>query len=54
MLLGIPISLLRLLGVYDQGFFHKDSMKLYVHKGNWHTGLPPRIGIAAEIAVFDL
>ncbi len=52
--LGIPISLLRLLGVYDQGFFEKENMKLYVHKGNWHTGLPPRIGIAAEIAVFDV
>ena len=52
--LGFPVSLLRPLGVYDQGFFQKDTMKLYVHKGNWHTGLPPRIGIAAEIAVFDL
>jgi uncharacterized protein len=52
--LGLPISLLRPMGVYDQGFFEKETMKLYVHKGNWHTGLPPRIGIAAEIAIFDI
>lgn len=51
---GLPISVLRLLGFYDQGLFHAKGSMLYVHKGNWHTGLPPRMGIATEIAVFDL
>ncbi|MEL6349534.1 MAG: metallophosphoesterase [Myxococcota bacterium] len=51
---GVPWSVLRGLGLYDQGFFERDSCRLYVHSGNWHTGLPPRMGIAAEIAVFTL
>jgi len=51
---GLPGSVLRLFGLYDQGFFQRGPARLYVHRGNWHTGLPPRMGIAAEIAVFDL
>jgi predicted MPP superfamily phosphohydrolase len=50
---GAPVSLLRPF-VADQGWFHRGRMSLYVHKGNWHTGLPPRVGVAAEIAIFDL
>ena len=26
-------------------------MRLWVHRGNWHTGLPPRMGIATEVVV---
>lgn len=48
-MLGVRWSALRLAGVRDQGWFGKQ----YVHAGNWFTGLPPRMGIAGEIAVFD-
>ena len=51
---GIPWSPLRLLGVYDQGWFWKGEQRLYVHKGNWIWGLPPRMGVAPEIALFLL
>lgn len=51
---GIAWSPLRLLGFYDQGFFHKEGCSLYVHKGNWIWGLPPRMGVASEIALFIL
>ncbi|MDP6932480.1 MAG: phosphodiesterase, partial [Myxococcota bacterium] len=51
---GIPWSVLRLFGVYDQGFFHRGPSRLYVHSGNWFTGLPPRMGIAGEVAVHRL
>ena len=51
---GIPWSVLRLPGFYDQGFFEKGDTRLYVHRGNWHTGLPPRMGVAAEIVLFEL
>ncbi len=48
-MLGLNASMLRLFGVRDQGWFGKQ----YVHCGNWYTGLPPRMGVAGEIAVFD-
>lgn len=51
---GLPWSVMRLPGFYDQGFFHKGPTRLYVHRGNWHTGLPPRMGVAAEIVLFEL
>ena len=51
---GIPFSILSLLRYYDQGFFKKGDAKLYVHKGNWDWGLPPRMGIESEIALFLL
>jgi predicted MPP superfamily phosphohydrolase len=51
---GTGGSLLGLLGVYDQGLFEEPGRRLYVHRGNWHTGLPPRMGIAAEITLFEL
>lgn len=51
-MVGLPVSVLRLLGLYDQGFFVRAGCRLYVHRGNWHTGLPPRMGVASEIAVF--
>ena len=51
---GIPWSVLRLFGVHDQGLFRKRGLWHYVHRGNWHTGLPPRMGVASEIVVFEL
>jgi predicted MPP superfamily phosphohydrolase len=50
-MLGVPISALRLMGVRDQGWF--DDRRHYVHAGNWLVGLPPRMGVAGEIAVFE-
>lgn len=51
---GLPWSVLRPLGVHDQGFWRKGRALLYVHRGNWTTGLPPRMGIAGEIVLFQL
>ena len=51
---GLRASVLRLLGAYDQGFFRRGATRLYVHRGNWHTGLPPRMGVAAEIVLFEV
>ncbi len=50
---GVPWSVLRPLGVFDQGFFTARSCRLFVHKGSWHTGLPPRMGIASEIVLLE-
>ena len=52
-MIGLPVSVLRPLGLYDQGFFSRDGCQLFVHKGNWHTGLPPRMGIASEVVVLQ-
>ena len=30
------------------------AQRTYVHRGNWHTGWPPRMGVAPEVAVFDV
>jgi predicted MPP superfamily phosphohydrolase len=51
---GVPWSVLRPLGVYDQGRFDSARGSLWVHRGNWHTGLPPRMGIAGEIVVHEV
>ena len=51
---GLPWSVLRPLGVFDQGFWRRGRALLYVHRGNWTTGLPPRMGIAGEIVVHRL
>ena len=51
---GLSWSILRILGLYDQGAFTKDRCTMYVHKGNWLWGLPPRMGVAPEIALFLL
>ena len=53
-MIGLPFSLFRPFGFIDQGIFRKGEMVAFVHKGNWHTGLPPRVGIAPEIAVFEI
>jgi hypothetical protein len=50
---GIPWSVLRLFGVYDQGWWTRGPCRLYVHRGNWDTGLPPRMGIAGEVVVIE-
>ncbi len=49
---GIPISMLRLFGVRDQGWWSAGGGRQYVHPGNWLTGLPPRMGVAGEITLF--
>ena len=49
---GVPGSLLGLLGVADQGCFARGGARLFVHRGTWHVGLPPRMGIASEILLF--
>ncbi len=48
-MLGMKGSLLGLLGVRDHGLFHRPGASLWVHAGSWHTGLPPRMGVAPEI-----
>ncbi len=52
-MLGLPASVLRLIGVRDQGWFGGEGAKHYVHRGNHRIGLPPRMGVASEIAVFE-
>lgn len=51
-MLGLRPTLLGLFGVRDQGWFSA-PVPHYVHAGNWFIGLPPRMGVAGEIAVFD-
>ena len=51
---GLHWSVLRPFGVFDQGRFDRPQGSLWVHRGNWHTGLPPRMGIAAEIVVHEI
>jgi predicted MPP superfamily phosphohydrolase len=51
---GVPWSVLRPFGVYDQGRWDRGATRLWVHRGNWHTGLPPRMGIAGEVVVHRL
>lgn len=48
---GVPWSILRPFGVYDQGWWTRGRTRLYVHRGNWTTGLPPRMGVAGEVVV---
>jgi len=50
---GLPASVLRPLGVRDQGWWWTGRTRHYVHRGNWCVGLPPRMGVAGEIAVFE-
>jgi predicted MPP superfamily phosphohydrolase len=57
--LGLDLPWLRLtplglLGAFDGGHFTRGDTHLYVHRGNWHTGWPPRMGIAGELAVIDV
>lgn len=51
---GLRPTLLGLFGVRDQGWFTDGAQRTYVHRGNWHTGWPPRMGVAPEIAVFEV
>lgn len=50
----LRVSALGLLGAYDGDLFERDGTRLYVHRGNWHTGWPPRMGIAGEVALLEL
>ena len=52
--LGWRVSALRLSGWLDQGFFDLPGGLLYVSEGSWIAGMPPRIGTAPEVAVFEL
>lgn len=51
---GLPWSVLRPLGVHDQGWWKNGGALQYVHRGNWFAGLPPRMGIAGEIVLIRL
>jgi predicted MPP superfamily phosphohydrolase len=51
---GVPGSVLGLFGLYDQGLFQREGARMWVHRGNWHWGLPPRMGIGTEVVAFDL
>lgn len=51
---GWPGSVLGLFGLYDQGRFVRGASTLSVHRGNWHIGLPPRMGVGGEIVLFTL
>ena len=51
---GWPGSVLGWMGLYDQGLFERPGARLWVHRGNWHFGLPPRMGIASEVVAFDV
>ena len=52
-MIGLRWTLLGCLGVRDQGWFSSRGARHYVHCGNWWIGLPPRMGVAGEIAVFE-
>lgn len=51
---GLPWSAMGLCGYPDKGAFTGPAGLLYVHRGNWVIGLPPRMGTAPEVAVLDL
>ncbi|MCB9758509.1 MAG: metallophosphoesterase [Alphaproteobacteria bacterium] len=51
--LGLPGSVLRLAGIRDQGWWPAGSGRQFVHRGNWSTGLPPRMGVAAEVVLLE-
>ncbi len=50
---GWPGSVLGAFGLYDQGYFEREGARMWVHRGNWHLGLPPRMGIGSEVLVVD-
>ena len=50
---GWPGSVLGALGLYDQGLFERPGARMWVHRGNWHYGLPPRMGIGTEVLAVD-
>ena len=52
--LGLPVSILRLFRMYDQGVFRKDALQMYVHRGTGVYGFPVRIGVPAEVALLEL
>lgn len=51
---GWPGSVLGWMGHYDQERFVRGRTHMWVHRGSWHLGLPPRMGIASEVVAFDL
>ena len=50
---GLRPTLWGLLGHRDQGWWEAGGAPHYVHAGNWWIGLPPRMGVSGEIAVFE-
>lgn len=51
---GIRWSVLKPLGMYDQGTFHRGEVSMYVHRGTGVYGFPVRMGVPAEVAVVSL
>ena len=51
---GLRPTLWGMLGHRDQGWWEAGGAPHYVHAGNWWIGLPPRMGVCGEIAVFDV
>ncbi len=47
-------SLLRLLGIPDQGLHRKKGMLLYINRGTGHYGFPLRIGVSGELTCLEL
>ncbi len=52
--LGLRLSVLTPLGMYDQGLYHRGEHWLYSHRGTGLYGFPARLGVPAEVAVLDL
>lgn len=49
--LGVRWSVLKPLGMYDQGVFTRGNAAMYVHRGTGVYGFPVRLGVPAEVAV---
>ncbi len=50
---GLRPTLYGLFGGRDQGWWEAGGAPHYVHAGNWLIGLPPRMGVAAEIVLLE-
>lgn len=52
--LGLRWSVLKPLGMYDQGVFTRGRAVMYVHRGTGVYGFPVRLGVPAEVALLTL
>ncbi len=52
--LGLRLTAVRLLGHLDQGLFSLPGGPVYVNRGAWRFGFPPRLGVGPEIALIEL
>ncbi|MBX3193367.1 MAG: hypothetical protein KF819_40670 [Labilithrix sp.] len=48
---GLPWSVLRPFGVFDQGVFTFREARLYSHRATGVYGFPIRLGVPSEIAL---